>query len=38
MDSKKTCYDEIALCAQNTDTIVGATINTIGRACVITHR
>lgn len=30
-----TCYDEIELCAQNIDTIVGSVGNTIERACVI---
>ena len=30
------CYDEIGLCAQNIDTILGSRINTIGSTCVIT--
>ena len=32
---KDTCYNEIGLCAQNKDTILGSIVNTNGRAYVI---
>jgi hypothetical protein len=35
---KDTCNNEIGLCAQNIDTVVGSKVSTIGRACVIIQR
>ena len=32
---KYMCYDEIEICAQNEDTILGSVVNPIRRACVI---
>ena len=33
---KETCYNELELCAQNKDNVLGSVVNTIGRAYVIT--
>ena len=35
---KDMCSNEIGLCVQNIDTIVGSKVNTIGGACVIIQR
>lgn len=35
---KDMCYNEIELCAQITNTILGSIVNTIGSAFVITKR
>jgi hypothetical protein len=34
---KDTCYNEIGLCAQNKDTVLGSVVNRLGRANVITY-